>query len=254
MNLYERLRKEQRPTDYQKSTEALYFAKHSLLLSSIDIFKPLAKAAGPFDVIRANIVLRSLANKEKIEREARKVTRLEKNEDALSPSEFIEGILNNLPYLKVNGTENYVPILPESLASLYSRDFLKLEKEPYRRLLHNYQAILVDPFDLYGYHLFDSYFTSLVPIAYDKKAMAAFDFDANRLYFINDEGRLDDEIALFDRRLEKVSKTHLAVRLKRVASAYFYFDRDALLKALVEENLVSNFLIQDIAKDKREGK
>ncbi len=251
MTIFEKLSKEQRPNDYAKSSEAVYFSKHSLRLASIDIYRHLSKAATPFEVIRANIVSRSLENKEVIEKEVKNHI---KNADGLPDQEFIEGILSDLPYLKVNGEANYVPILPQSLSLLYSKDFLKLETEPYKRLLKDYQAILVDPFDFYGSSLFDSYFTSLVPLMKKEKEMACYDFDCDRIYFINDEGRLDAEIALFDKKLENVTKTHLTSRLKKVANAYFSYSRDALLKTLVEEKLVSNFLIQEIMSSERKTK
>lgn len=248
MNLFESLIREQRPTDYQRSKDALYFAKHSLRLSSLECFSHLAKASKPFDILRANIALRSLENKETIEKELRNHLKATKKEEGLPFKDFWENVLSDLPYFEKNGIKNYVPVFPESLALLYSKDVLKLENEPYKRLLKDYSAILIDPFDYYGYALFDSYFTSLIPIRKNKKGMAAYDVDANRLYFINNEGRLDEEVALFDKKLQNPSKTHLSKRLEKVADAYYSFDKDAFIQALVEESLVSGTLIQEIIK------
>ena len=248
MSLFESLIREQSPTDYAKSKDALYFSKHSLRLSSIECFANLAKASCPFDVLRADIVLRSLENKETIEKELLNHLKASKKEEGLPFEEFLENVLSDLPYFEKNGLKNYVPIFPESLALLYSKDVLKLENEPYKRLLKDYSAILIDPFDYYGYALFDSYFTSLIPIRKNKKGMAAYDVDAKRLYFINNEGRLDEEVALFDKKLLRPSFTHLSIRLEKVADAYYSYDKDAFIQALVEQSLVSGTLIQEITK------
>lgn len=249
MNLFEWLKREQAPTDYQKSKEALYFSKHSLRLSSLDPFRYLSKASTPFDVIRANIVLRSLENKETIERRVEDRFRAKENTMRLSFEEFLSSVESDLPYFEKDGWKNYVPIFPSSLAKLYSNNADRLLKEPFKRLFRNYSSILIDPFDFYGYELFDSYFTSLVPISKKKRGMAAYDFDACRLYFINDEGRLDEEVALFDKRLMNASKSHLSTRLKKAAEAYYAFDKDAFLQTLLEESLISSSLIREIAKE-----
>lgn len=245
MNLFETLIKEQRPTDYSHSKEAQYFAKNGLKLASYEPYRKFASAAKPFDVIRANILLRALANKEIIEKEFFSHTRMAKKDKGLPLNEFMENVLSALPYFKCETIKNYVPIFPESIASLYSNDYQKLISPPYKRLLRDFEAILIDPFDVYGPKLFDSYFTSLAKIYQNDKGMAFYDFDANRIYFLNHEGRLDDEIALFDKGLENPTKSHLTSRILPVVEAYFAYDRDKMIKALVDGNLISSSLMRN---------
>ena len=55
-------------------------------------------------------------------------------------------------------------------------------------------------------------------------------------------------MAIFYKKLQNPSKTHLAKRLEKVADAYYSFDKNAFIQALVEESLVSGTLIQEIIK------
>ncbi|HBB05186.1 MAG TPA: hypothetical protein DCZ41_01125, partial [Firmicutes bacterium] len=59
---------------------------------------------------------------------------------------------------------------------------------------------------------------------------------------------LDEEVALFDKKLLRPSFTHLSTRLEKVADAYYSYDKDAFIQALVEQSLVSGALIQEITK------
>jgi hypothetical protein len=60
----------------------------------------------------------------------------------------------------------------------------------------------IDPFDYYGPALYNSYFTRLGRSPQEPEHGAAFyDFDAEAVYFVNLQGRLDAKLCLFDRSL-----------------------------------------------------
>ncbi len=247
MNLYEALASHQRPTSFPKSSEALFFNHYSYMLSTDELWARFLKPADSFDTVRANIILRALLNKQETEKLYLSKSREEKNgEDALSLKEFMENGMSDFPYLLWEGKKIYVPIFPQSLNLIYGSDYEKLGQAPYKRLVSDYEAATIDPFDYYGFHLFDSYFTRLVAVRKTPKIMAAYDYDAECLYFINDEGRLDAKIALFDRGIAMPVKTHMIKRIERVADAYLASDREEMIKALVEENLISCALIHEI--------
>jgi hypothetical protein len=166
-----------------------------------------------------------------------------------------------MPYLLFHDHKIYVPFFPISINDLYSTHFEKLLKAPYKRLIGSYQSSAIDIFDYYGYEIYDSYFTKLVPIRKTPKCLAAYDYDAEALYFINDQGRLDEKICFFDKTIKIPVKTHLVKRIEAVADAYLADDKDALCRALVGGNLISSGLMHKLAgqslryeeKEKKEG-
>jgi hypothetical protein len=247
MSLYEVLASHQRPTAFPKSSEALFFNHYSYMLSDNELWARFLKPADTFDTVRANIILRALLNKQEIEKLYAAKSREEKNgEEVLPLKDFMESGMSDFAYLMWDGKKIYVPIFPRSLNLIYGGDYDKLGQAPYKRLVSDYEAATIDPFDYYGFNLFDSYFTRLVAVRKTPKTMAAYDYDAECLYFINDEGRLDAKIALFDRSIAAPVKTHMIKRIERVADAYLASDREGMMKALVEESLISSSLIHEI--------
>jgi hypothetical protein len=247
MSLYEVLASHQRPNSFPKSSEALFFNHYSYMLADNELWARFLKPVDSFDTVRANILLRALLNKQEIEKLYASKSREEKNgEEAMSLKDFMESGMSDFPYLINEGKKIYVPIFPRSLNLIYCGDYDKLGQTPYKQLFSDYEAAMIDPFDYYGFNIYDSYFTRLVAVRKTPKTMAAYDYDAECLYFINAEGRLDAKIALFDRGIATPVKTHMIKRIERVADAYLAFDREGMMKALVEENLISSSLIHEI--------
>lgn len=252
MSIFDELAKKQQRTPFPSSNEENFFLENTFRLNSSDLWRPFQKPADSFQTVRANIIIRALINKESIEREYLAKTKADKeNEgkdiDSLSLADYMSGILSGLPYLSNEQTKIYVPIFPESVNILYSKSWSKLLIPPYKNIIRDYQAITVDPFDYYGYRIYDSYFTRLVPIRKTAKILACYDYDAEAIYFINDQGRLDAKVCLFDQGIKNPVKSHMVKRIEAVADAYLSNDRTAFVKSLVEQNLVSSSLMHKIA-------
>jgi len=241
MSLYHELALHQRKTYFLQSDEALFYRANVGVLSDLNSFARFLKVGDPFDVVRANILIRAVMNKRLIERAYH--DKLEVGEAGLSLSDFMESRLSELPYLSLGEQKIFVPIFPSSINALYSADWAKLLTLPYSSILKEYEALTVDPFDYYGAALYDSSFTKFVLIAKNGLEAAYYDYDAERLYFIDKQGRLDATIALFDEYLAFPQKTHMIQRLKPVAEAYFAFDEEKMLNALVDNRLISGRLI-----------
>jgi len=79
------------------------------------------------------------------------------------------------------------------------------------------------------------------------KEAAFYDYDAERLYFVNGQGRLEASLALFDEYLDFPQKTHMIQRLRPVAEAFFAFDEEKTLSALLDNRLISGRLIHKAA-------
>ena len=91
----------------------------------------------------------------------------------------------------------------------------------------NFKDTVIDPFDAYGNELYNSHFSRLVKIRSEDKETAFFHYDTNTIYFVNEQGRLDASIVLFDRYIRHPNYSHMLTRIKPVVDAYFNFDRTA---------------------------
>ena len=259
MDLYDRLAKKQRFTFFNAGMENRYFLDHSSLLAVTPTFKRFSRAQAPFDIVRANIILRSIVNKRKIDetyvalsRAYRKDGEIRHDDEAAIKSVMAE-VKKELPCLTLeNGERIYVPILPKSLNQAYDTHPMRFEEKGYKALLGNqYDMMVIDPFDAYGYKLFDSYFTNWILIRECNGVGAFFDYDSLSIYFINSQGRLDARICVFDRAIRKRYTNHMMERITPVVDAYFRDDREGLYRELVDNQLISSKLIYRIKSDEQ---
>ncbi len=230
-----------------------FFLANSGALSDFYLFQPLMKASSPFEVIRANIVLRALYAKQSMEKSLKeaylKGQGLDERAQQTLLDEAMESCLETLPYHVHEGQKIYIPILSKSLNKIYSEDWGKLLKSPYRRIVKNYEAVLIDPFDYYGDDLFESLFTKLVKAKKDDSGSAFYDYDSRRIYFVNKQGRLDAECCLFDRNIKDPNYNHMMERILPCVECYYKDDKEGFKKALVENKLISSRLMYRINYD-----
>ena len=258
MDLFKTLEKKQKFTFFNSGAENRFFLAHSSILNTIPEFKTFSRAQTPYDIIRANIIIRSTLNKKAIE-EAYVVTAREYRRGGELDGEGKKAVLQavaeakvGLPYLEEGEKRIYVPTLPRSLNSIYDKNILRFEEKPSKPLLkHGHEALFIDPFDAYGWRLFDSYFTNLILVRQVGNTAAFFDYDSLSIYIVNYEGRLDAKISLFDRKIGKRNTNHMMERIIPVVDAYFRDDREALMQYLVQNQLVSSSLIYRINLDEK---
>ncbi len=253
MNLFETCKKRQRRTGFDSSSEMQFFLQYAPKLEEIERFAHFSKAATSFDVIRANIILRALMNKDLIERAYAKKRKAEKRGDIDEESyniplkDWMGANMADLPYWEdKKGMKIYIPILSRTINRIYGEEFEKLSEVPYSMMARNFETLIVDPFDYYGPGLYNSYFTKLIFLGSNKSEMAYYDYDARAIYFVNYQGRLDTEICLIDRDIRNPNYNHMVDRVLPVVDAYFKNDREALMKALVDNQLISSRLIYKI--------
>jgi hypothetical protein len=89
----------------------------------------------------------------------------------------------------------------------------------------------------------------LVEVRKNPSGSAFYDFDAEAVYFVNLQGRLDAKLCLFDRSLHHPSHNHMLKRLFPVVDAYYANDRETMIKALVDNKLISSKEIYKIKSD-----
>ena len=244
MHLYEQLAKNQKHHNSQlrNSEEFQYFLANRHLLNGLDMYKALVNALNEFDIIRANIVIRAIKNKKTLDEAivyAFKTSKM-KTEDVAN---FIHEKMVGLPYIQQGDLKIYTPIFNRSINELYYRDFGKLLSKPYSVLFDEFASSCVDCFEMYGFALYDSLFSKFIVVRKTEKTLVLYHFDFHTIYFVDDQGRLEAKLALFDKYLRRPVKNHVIDRISPVIDAYLADDREGMYQALVNNNLISKKLI-----------
>ena len=238
--------KAKRRKGFEKSEEFHFFLEYRHLLTRFPRFVNFYELdTDTFEIMRANIILYSYLNKVKMEEEVRNLSSYidtNKKNHANFVKAFYE-IISELPYYQEDKEKVYIPFFTRSLNQIYLKDPEKLLTYPYNGLKENFKDTVIDPFDAYGNELYNSHFSRLVKVRGEDKEIAFFHYDTNTIYFVNDQGRLDASIVLFDRYIRHPNYSHMLTRIKPVVDAYFDFDREALITALHQNGFISNHLL-----------
>ena len=152
-------------------------------------------------------------------------------------------IISEQPYYQEGQKKIYIPFFSRSLNQIYFEEPEKLLTSPYAGLKDKFQDTVVDPFDTYGSELYNSHFSRLVKVKQEDKETAFFHYDTNTIYFVNEQGRLDGTVVLFDRYLRRPSYSHMLERIRPVVDAYFNFDREGFINALYDNGFISSHLL-----------
>lgn len=229
----------------KKSEEFNFYFENRNLLSNISIYKYFLSIEDDFDLIRANIIIRALVNKKQIDHAiiyAFKESKMKTEE----VSDFVNENRAGLPYIVENNMKIFIPLFNRSINEIYFNDFGKLLKKPYSTLITDFESSCIDCFEMYNFSLFDSLFSKLIILDKNERLMIAYHFDYRTIYFINNQGRLEAKIPLFDRYLHHAQYGHIIDRLKPVIDAYKNDDREGVYNALISEKLISKKLIYKI--------
>ncbi|NLB48671.1 MAG: hypothetical protein GX813_02355 [Erysipelotrichia bacterium] len=239
--------KAKKRNNFEQSEEYHFFIENRHLLLKIPRFAYLYDVGRePFNIFRANIVLYGSLNSVYLENEAENLKSYIKPNSKSSHANFLKTfreIISEQPYFQEGQEKIYIPIFSRALNQIYYENPEKLLTYPYSGLKDSFKDIVVDPFDTYGNEIYDSHFTRLVKIKSVEKEAAFFHYDTNTIYFINDQGRLDASIVLFDRYIRHPNYSHMLERIYPVVDAYFNFDREALIRALNENGFISSHLL-----------
>ncbi len=227
--------------------ESDFFYKNKNILKNDPQFSKYLTAENDFDIIKANIVIRGLKNKEDID------------------TFIIEGFKNNIPnlneilkekcldypYIKYDDYRVYFPFFNRITNGVYSNEVEKLKESPYSDLFLNYKAFIVDPFDTYGVDLFDSSFTKLVKVSEDLTTVSYFSYHLNCIFVINRQGGIDTMIYLFDKHLKHPNKSHVIDRVKVVLESYYTNQMRDFVSSLYKNEFISYKVFKKICKVKK---
>lgn len=240
-------RKAKKRTEFEQSEEYLFFLENRHYLTRIPRFVSFYEPGDePFNVIRANVILYGYINKMAMENEVESlrgyINTNNKNNHANFVKSFHE-IISEQPYYQEGQKKIYIPFFTRSLNQIYFDEPEKLLTSPYAGLKDRFQDTVVDPFDTYGSELYNSHFSRLVKVKQEDKETAFFHYDTNTIYFVNEQGRLDGTVVLFDRYLRRPSYSHMLERIRPVVDAYFNFDREGFINALYDNGFISSHLL-----------
>lgn len=254
MTIYELLEKYQkRRNAFQKSEEFRFFLDNRELLNKISKFSFLYDSdVDDFEIMRANCLLYGFLNKASIEQEIINVQKhLSKDEKVNSPV-FMKALherLVELPYYDSGSEKIYIPFFTRAINLIYTQSPERLLSAPYNELIKNYTNAIVDPFDTYGADIYNSYFTHLIKVSEKHGEIAFFHYDTQTIYIVNNQGRLDDKIVLFDRYLKQFTDHHMLERIKPVVEAYFSYNREEFIKNLFNNGFISSKMLSIIKKN-----
>lgn len=256
MHAREILNKYQHKIDFNKSEEYKLVATYKNKISNIPLFKRFNYKDKDFELIVMATLANAIKNKEFIEERAKfyidESKKDKKNVDINYVKENIKKDiqLNSLPYFIIDKKEYYVPIFPYAIDNIYSYEQDKLNNHPYSGFNKEYSKNVIDLFEQYNFSLFDSTFTHLIKIKKKDNVMAFYHHYFHALYFINEQGRLDYKVALFDKYLEDINIKHVVIRLLHAVDAYFNNNRDLMFLELYNNHLISHDIFIKIRKKK----
>lgn len=237
---------------FDKSEEFEFFNANRDIISKLPRFSFLDDVGhDEFNIMRANILIHSYLNKKAIEEEMDTLDqKLKKGEkfDHIKIVQNLKEAMVDRPYYKEKQDKIYIAFFSRTLNAIYNYEPEKLLNNPYTVLKDKFQDSIIDPFDTYGSELFNSTFTRLIKVKESNNVTAYFHYDTYTIYFINNQGRLDNKFILFDRYLKHPSYSHMMDRIIPVIDAYFAFDKNGTINALHDQGFISSKLMYMIHK------
>lgn len=199
-----------------------------------------------FGLIKTAVVIQALLNKRHIETEADVFTDVELSEESKNAV-----IHARLPYMEEGATKIYVPFFSREFNVHYDSKLDSLTRFPFDSLKEDFESSVVDPFDTYGYRLFDSQFTRLIKIREypDEKAAVFYHLGFETIYVINDQGSADTVCPIFDSDLADPVRERLFERIDALMRFYFADDRRGFVDGLSNFGLISPHLYALINKN-----
>ena len=82
-----------------------------------------------------------------------------------------------------------------------------------------------------------------------KTSAAFYEKSFETIYIINDQGRLDSVIPVFDKYLKQKDETNIIERISRVIEFYYSNDRNKFIRSLYSEKLISDKMYHLLLKN-----
>ncbi len=239
------------PKHIEDTRAKRFFDLHSNYLALFQETHNYQEARTNFEVIQANIIIKGLMNKKFLENKA---SLAKKTGLTTLPS-----YLKHLTYMKDGDDNIALPFFSKTINKHYVIDTKSLADLPYRalRTQKTFSSFYENPFEKYGYRLFDSMFTNWIPVMKSPMgdSMAFVDLEVDTIYIVTDQGTLERAIPYFDQFLEIQNRKHLLDKIKQLVETYYSFDKIKFIDSLFSLGFISfklyNYLKQEEIKAQR---
>lgn len=238
-----------------RSGEYHFFVENNKLVSKIlSKYKISISETSPFKLIEANALIRGMQNKkifeDGLEKYLLEASDLPQKEKDQYIKEHIWKDLDevNAPYFMIDKVRIYIPFYSIGLNLIYNDECSKLASYPYNELKTKPLSTCIDCFDVYNFALFQSPFTSLIKIKEDATTCAYFHADLETIFIINNQGRLDISIPLFDKYIKNPNKENLIKRVENVVENYYSNNRNKFLRSLLDNEFISRKLYKKCSR------
>ena len=218
--------------------ENTFYDEHAMLFNQatreyVDTYLPSL-------LIKSDIILHSLLNKENIDEKVSQYSYEQLKKDFL-----IKNILNDLISFKFEDVDIYIPTYDKETNKLIKEDLSSFKKENNRYIKdRNYKVI--NPFNYYKNKIFESKFCRLIKLNVNNNGDEFFfHSDLNTLFVIN-SGNI---VVEFPVQPDKKNKVDLFNRLSVVAKGYFKLNETDFLDLLLKTHLISSSVYKEVSKD-----
>lgn len=249
-SLFTILQKYQNRKNVIHSNEFTFFNNFKGMLKMHPDFATYLDCENDFDIIRSNIIIKSIINKEELDHIISDTYLEKKGSSDEEIKEIIKEKTSDLPYIDYLNFKVYIPFFNKSTNMIYSIENEKMREYPYIDLEKKFTPFLVNPFETYETALFDSLFTQLVKVDESETTVAFYHYDLNAIFIINRQGSLDNIIYLFDKYLINPHKYNIIERIKPLIKAYYNNDLVEFVNLLYKNELISYYIFRKICKIK----
>lgn len=223
MKIFQILKQHQRRNFITGSREYKYYRQHFSLLYEHHALLYFENDKDAYSLIIANVIIETLLQIEKLKKMS---YALLNKEDKLTSFVHLDTVIT-------------VPLFSVSNNLLITKEHL-----PNFDLNH----YLVDFLELYNFSLLESNFTSLVLFYEHNNTRAYFHYDFNTVFIVNNQGRLDARICLFDEYLHAPNYENIKERVIPALNAYYALDRKGFVETLYKNELISQKLFTKITR------
>lgn len=231
---------------FLKSKDGIFFTQQKHRLLKYPSFSHLFSSTSVFSMVKAVIILKGLIQKDTIENYLNKQAQQSIKEHGrikhhVIREQFLKDLSPNYLFKDASQQMIILPFFNRALNYIYHQEPDKLLDYPYNQLEADFSASVIDGFEQFNWQLFSSNFTSLVTLTQqDRSAKAYFEPQSRTILIINQQGRLDVSISIFDRQLQKPNFRDLDTRINRALQGYFLNSREQFIRQCEAEGLLSS--------------
>ena len=246
-SIYKILESERYKKNSHSNDEYTFFVNNKHFLKENTYFSSYASPLDAFDLIKSNIIIRALKNKEEIE----EMILSKESDKNIDLKLYIKEKCLDFPSIQYENLKIYFPFFSKITNNVYVNEVERLNDEPYNALFFFFLPFIVNPFVIYGVGLFDSTFTRLIKIDEDLTTVAFYSYYLSAILIINKQGGLDNVIYLFDKHLKHPNRSHIIDRVKALTDSYYKNNIHDFVYTLYKNEFISYKVFKKICKAKK---